>query len=304
MNRLLYCFVFITCFLTLFSCRKEYSFEQGNILPSEGSLWDSTGACLPSTVHGTFYNGITPGSDTAYVDIQVNVTQTGSYNIETDLQDGFSFADSGFFSNTGINTVHLKPVGIPIINTTSTFTVTFDSTACSFTVVIQDSTGTGLGGGGDTTNPGNTTSAWQFTTTAGTFSGTFDTAVIAVDTTIWQSGGQMLVLQGKTNTTDSLIAFYVYLPTGVIVPGSYPTESLPPSNASLFAFIDFSVDPVNGTPIYASLPGDTAGNVTVDITSYDNATQIVKGTFAGKTEDKNGNKIDVSNGSFTAIVTP
>lgn len=304
MNRLLYCFVVITCFLTLFSCRKEYSLEQGNIVPAEGSLWDSSGACLPSTVHGTFYGGITPGSDTAYVEIQVNVSQTGSYNIETDLQDGFSFADSGFFSNTGINTVRLKPIGIPIIPTTSTFTVGFDSTACSFTVVIQDSTGTGLGGGGDTTNPQNN-NAWQFTTSAGTFSGVFDTAVITLDTTIWQSGGQMLVLQGlKTNTTDSLIAFYVYLPTGAIVPGSYATQSLPPSNASLFAFIDFSADPVNGTPIYASFPGDATANVIVNIVSFDNATQIVKGTFAGKTEDENGNKVDVSNGSFTATVTP
>src|SRR5690242_9024782 len=110
----------ICCVVTLFfSCQKDFSVEVGNTLVGAGSLWDSVGNCLPDTVIGTFYNGVTPGSDTAYVEIQVNVTQTGSYNITTTLplQNGFEFADSGFFSNTGINIIRLKPIGTPILNT-------------------------------------------------------------------------------------------------------------------------------------------------------------------------------------------
>src|ERR1700750_1002922 len=133
MNKVSY-FFFVTCCLLFFSCQKELSNETATTFAASGSLWDSSGVCLPDSVHGTFYGGVTPGSDTAYVEIQVNVTQAGSYNITSDQQDGFIFADSGFFSNTGINIIHLKPVGTPIIPTTATFNINFDSSFCSFNV--------------------------------------------------------------------------------------------------------------------------------------------------------------------------
>src|SRR5436190_22457166 len=178
---------FVCCFSIFFSCSKEYSLEKGTTLDGQGSLWDSLGACLPETVHGTFYNCITPGQDTAYVEIQVNVTQTGSYNITSDIQDGFQFLDSGFFSSTGINIIRLKPIGAPIIPVPTTFNISFDSSFCSFTINVQDSTGTGLGGQ-DTTGNGNPDymGSWQFfTDSGGVFQGTFDTAVVILDTSIW-----------------------------------------------------------------------------------------------------------------------
>jgi len=146
MNKLFSYLVITCCISFLFSCNKEFSVETGALTQAQGSLWDSTGTCLPETVHGTFYNGITAGSDTAYVAVEVNVTQTGSYNITSDMQNGFQFFDSGFFSQTGINTIHLKPLGAAILPTPTTFTIGFDSTTCSFTVNVQDSTGTGIGG--------------------------------------------------------------------------------------------------------------------------------------------------------------
>lgn len=298
-------YLFVCCVIALFSCQKEFSLEKGNILPAEGSLWDSAGNCLPDSVHGTFYNGVTPGQDTAYVEVQVNVTQTGAYSITSDLQDGFQFYDSGFFSNTGINIIRLKPIGTPIIPTTSTFNINFDSTFCSFDVTIQDSTDTGLGGH-DTTVIGDPDleGSWQFTTGDGTFSGLFDTAVIIKDSAIWGTGQQMLYLVGFTKgSTDSAISLYMYLPTGVIAPGSYSTQSVPPANASLFAF-NFTTG--NGDAIYEALPASTSGsNVTINIISYDNATHIVTGTFDGIADDINGNAdVDVTNGSFTATVIP
>src|SRR5947207_2228860 len=88
----------IGCFFLLFSCQKEYSFEkEATVVGAKGSLKDSLGNCLPDSVHGTFYNGVTPGGDTAFVEIQVNVDSTGSYNISTDLQNGFMFKDSNYF---------------------------------------------------------------------------------------------------------------------------------------------------------------------------------------------------------------
>src|SRR6516225_10773844 len=110
----LFSYLCVACLvLVLFSCQKEYSVDTYSGVNAQGSLWDSTGACLPETVHGTFYDGITPGADTAYVEVQVNVSQAGTYSITSDLQNGFQFFDSGFFSNTGLNVIHLKPIGIP-----------------------------------------------------------------------------------------------------------------------------------------------------------------------------------------------
>jgi hypothetical protein len=146
MKNILSLVLIISCFALYSSCQKEISEENGNGLENaQGSLWDTLGNCLPDSVHGTFYNGITPGSDTCFVEIQVNVTQTGSYNISTDLQNGFQFVDSGFFNATGINIIRLKPIGTPIIPVTTVFSVSFDTSACSFVVDVKDSTGTGLG---------------------------------------------------------------------------------------------------------------------------------------------------------------
>ena len=307
MNKLFAYLFFLSCVLAIFSCRKEFSFEKANIQAAEGSLWDSSGACLPDTVYGTFYTGILSGSDTAYVEIQVNVTQTGSYNIQSDNQNGFNFADSGFFASTGINKIRLKQVGLPIIPTTSIFNINFDSTYCSFAVTVLDSTGTGLGGGGDTTGIPIDSNSWKFTTADGTFDGTFGTAVIMSDSTAWASGGQMLYMDGFTSTSiDTAIALYLFLPTGVITPGAYSTQSFPPENSALFAFIDFDLSTGDGEPIYQALPSSAEGtNVIVNITSYDSATRIIKGTFSGKATDANDvANVDVIDGTFTAKVAP
>src|SRR6476620_8276294 len=173
--------IVIGCFLLFFSCQKEYSFEkEATVGGAKGSLKDSLGNCLPYSVDGTFYNGVTPGADTAFVDIQVNVDSACNYRIYTDLQNGFMFADSGFFNTTGIITVRLKPIGTPILNIPANFTVTFDTTACGFSINVQDSTGTGLGGGGnpggggtDSTNLSDT--AWKFSVAPGSiFNGPID----------------------------------------------------------------------------------------------------------------------------------
>ena len=204
------------------------SVELGSVLKSTGSLWDSNGNCLPDSVHGTFYNGITAGSDTAYVDVQVNVTATGSYKIESDLQDGFLFSDSGFFTNTGLNTVRLKPLGTPIIPTTATFNISFDSSFCSFTVVINDSTGTGLGGVKDTTGSGTggdstvniANNSWQFIANGHTYSGTFISSILGPSVI-----GSQLVLTGfpASGSTDTTFSLTVQLPSTTIDTGYYQT---------------------------------------------------------------------------------
>lgn len=259
-----------------------------------GSLTDSAGNCLPDTVIGTFYNGVTPGGDTAYVEIQVNVTQTGSYSIYTDgLPNGFEFADSGIFTNTGINTIRLKPIGTPIIPVSTIFNVSFDSSVCSFTVNVQDSTGTGLGGGQDTIGGGDPDAGsgnWQFTQGSFIYKGTIDSA--SRDNS--SSFATALYLSGATSTGDTTILLQFVIPALDIQPGTYTLFT----NGIFFSVVD-----ANSLTILYEADGLTAGtDMTIVVTSYNSATKQMQGTFSGTVKDQSGNIVPINNGSFTATV--
>jgi PBP1b-binding outer membrane lipoprotein LpoB len=142
MNKYLGIFLTVILSAVLFSgCAKEYSVET-NVVPAStvatGTLQDSSGNCLPYSVQGTFYAGIIP-SDTSYVQMQVNVYTTGSYNIQTNVQNGFQLSAAGVFITTGINQVNMKASGTPINPMATNFTVMYDSLSCIITVNVIDS---------------------------------------------------------------------------------------------------------------------------------------------------------------------
>ena len=277
--------------LILAACQKEYSTEFPRGLAAEGSLQDSTGNCMHDSIVGTFYGGVEPGRDTAYILVKVNVTNTGSYSIYTDTQDGFYFSDSGYFSARGLNTIKLKPVGTPIIAGPYSFNITFDSTVCSFNLNVQDSTGTGLGGGGGTvTDPNSNDSAWKFTGPVGSYHGPVDTAFTS-DTL----GVHYLNIIGFTSATgDTAWQVGVAFSSTNVTPGSYSSKSF-----ALFRFTDAT----NGNVIYSADPTTTA-NVTTIITinTYDATTKVVTGTFSGTAADSGGNVVTITGGAFTAKV--
>ncbi|MFT4154641.1 hypothetical protein [Parafilimonas sp.] len=292
MNKNFIYLLVVTCFLLFFSCQKEYSYEEGSVLAAEGSLLDSSGDCLPSTIYGTYYNGITPGSDTAYVEIEVNVTQTGSYNIQSDTLNGLSFSDSGYFSSTGINIVQLKPNGTPIIYTTSTYSYSFDSTTCSFSLTVQDSTGTGLGS--DSTSADSTVSvgddSWQFVANGQTFSGSIELAQSVAATS-----GNQLVIAGvmESGGTDTAFGLTVQFTGTTVDTGSYVTSD----TGTIFSFTDATA----GNIIYAA--NTTADPViTIKLLSYDSSTNIVTGTFSGNAYDVDGNTVPITDGQFSATL--
>ncbi len=306
-------YLFITCFACiLFSCTKERSYDLNTSAIAQGTLWDSAGVCLPDSVYGTFYNGVTPGSDTAYVSVQVNVTATGSYNISSDFQNGLQFADSGYFGTTGITTIKLKPIGVAIIPVTSTFTINFDSTFCSFDLTVKDSTGTGLGGQ-DTTGTDSLAGPglWKFSTdSGGVFNGAIGNARVYPDTLAdGTTNGYIFNVLGFTSTGDSVMVLNILMPTSTITTGSYTTldYNSDSSRATTFAFC-----PSNGDDCFyfaegvSSVPGV---KVTITINSYDSSTGVVTGTFSGVAvvgSDFNGSDptkiIKVINGSFNGTV--
>ncbi|HZJ61723.1 MAG TPA: hypothetical protein VFD24_15655 [Chitinophagaceae bacterium] len=117
------------------ACKKEHSYEKGITNPSSGSLQSgTTGDCLGSIVGG-FYKVDTTLTDSNYVDVKVDVTKVGDFTISTDTINGFYFHSAGSFAATGENTVRLRGTGTPQTVGTNIFTVTYDSTQCTFSVI-------------------------------------------------------------------------------------------------------------------------------------------------------------------------
>ena len=126
----------------IFSCQKELSYEAGL---GKGTLKkDVSGECLPINVNGNYKTDSLLKPTVNFVDIQVNVSDIGSYSIKTDSINGYSFSRAGVFTIEGVNSVRLIGSGKPLAAGSNVFTVKFDTSVCQFNVVV---TGTGGGGG-------------------------------------------------------------------------------------------------------------------------------------------------------------
>lgn len=120
------------------ACQKELSFETGNTGQlAAGSLWDTSSNCQPITVHGV-YSADSALTDSNYIQVQVSFSTAGNYKVFTNVQNGFSFVDSGFTSSAGTKTIKLKGVGKPVAASLSDFVVTFayDTSFCLFNVTV------------------------------------------------------------------------------------------------------------------------------------------------------------------------
>lgn len=281
--------------LTL-SCAKEVSLEvnKDSVVAAQGSLQDSLGVCMPITVHGTYYNGI-PVGDTNFVTVTVNVTTAGTYKITTDEANGIYFYDSGFFSKTGIDTIHLQAIGTPSFPVPIDFAVTFDSTTCAFTVNVQDSTGTGLGGGGGSTDDSSinkSDSAWFFNDSLTSYHGPFDSAYLGV-ITYGANTAEAVVMKGYDDAADTFL-LAVRATGNTVTPGSYSTKT--------DAFLQLTDGEENliyaASPLVtqAGLPAET----TVIVSSFDASSRVIQGTFSGTVTDTEGRNITISNGKFKA----
>jgi len=166
------------------SCQKEKSFEKGSVHDSSGSLQSAaTGDCLGNSVSGV-YKADTVLNGTNYVDVQVDVINTGSYLVYTDTINGIYFRAAGSFTSTGVNSVRLLGNGTPTAAGTNIFTVTYDSTQCTFSVSTING---GSGGTSVLTLAGSpnacTGASVQGILTAGVAANSTNTATIQIDVT-------------------------------------------------------------------------------------------------------------------------
>jgi hypothetical protein len=90
-------------------CKKEYSFEGGT---AEFTLLNVNGSCVNPVISGDYIIGSALGSSNT-VQLQVDVTTTGEYSLQTNSRSGFLFSTTGSFSDTGIQTLTLTATGKP-----------------------------------------------------------------------------------------------------------------------------------------------------------------------------------------------
>ncbi len=120
----------------LAACQKELSFDYGDV--SAGTFKkDAAGNCQPANINGIFQADSVLNSS-HFADVQVNVTNPGTFNIQSDTVNGFWFSKTDVVV-MGLNSIRLYATGKPVTAGTSTFTVKFGSSTCSFTVTVLPS---------------------------------------------------------------------------------------------------------------------------------------------------------------------
>ncbi len=298
-------FLFGVTTLFLLSCQKELSQESNTNNATFSLLNDSTLECLSTpAVNGDYYEGVGP-RDVNFVTVVVNVKTTGTYSIASTDKNGFQFADSGFFSSVGLDTLVLKMKGIPILIEPTEFS--FGDSTCPFLVDVQDSTGTGLGGVDTSGDTGFADSSytdltpaadneWHFTDsiTGATYNGTFaDSAIIATEDNV-----TTLTFGGFTADLSQLFGADLDLPGGAIKTGVYQILNSD-NDLGLVSVAD-------GTALYDSdedIASDGLSNSYVTITSYDPTTRQITGSFHCWSEDENGDNFTLIKGSFNLFVS-
>jgi hypothetical protein len=78
-----------------------------------GTLGSTAGACTSFILNGTYQQGVAFNTGNT-VQVQVNITTPGSYQINTDSVNGVRFSGSGIFPTTGIKNVTLTGTGTPV----------------------------------------------------------------------------------------------------------------------------------------------------------------------------------------------
>lgn len=140
MKRLPLLITLIASFVSIFSCQKELSYEKPDGSgggASTGSLQkDADGDCLPKNVAGIYEVGTALVAADNFIEVQVNVATAGTYQLSTNTVGGISFAATGSFSATGLNTVRLTGTGTPTEAGQKTFTVSYGGSSCDVVVDI------------------------------------------------------------------------------------------------------------------------------------------------------------------------
>jgi hypothetical protein len=284
--------VLVAAIFLLFSslgCVKEYSYENGDNPFAEGTLHDSAGNCLYNSVTGNFYAGTQPNTYTSYLKVEINITKPGSYYITTDIQNGFRFADSGYFQNAVDTIIQLLPIGTPATAMQTFFTIQFNDETCNVYVNVKDSN---LTSHTDTMPDVPNNNYWIFydSTNYVYYNGALQGNFVAGG-----SSGILAVagIEGYT-TSDTLFQIYFVLPgisLASLVPDDYTT-----GNGNFFKMVSVAS---NMQKIIFSAD-NTAQKITVHLIDYTSG--VLTATFNGTAIDEFGNEVKISDGTFKVAI--
>ncbi|BAV08993.1 hypothetical protein FLA_5040 [Filimonas lacunae] len=264
-----------------------------NGTPADGALVkDSNDACIPPAIYGIYDTGKVL-TDSNFVLLNVTVTKPGFYKIYTDEQNGFSFADSGFFSVIGTKTVKLKATGTPILPITTDFVVNFDSTICGFSITVTKDAGS------NNSNPNESDSAWVFSDGTRTFAGTVSSAYFFDADTTGTSGHFFEFAGYIPGSSDTAFRVVIEVPTSNAIPaGTYSSTT-----SALFDFYRADASNPNGfTSIYWANPTVTPEAMQFNVISYNSTTGILEATMSGTARNESGGTTTISSGKFTVKV--
>jgi hypothetical protein len=119
------------------SCQKQLDFGTGDV--SVGTLQKSlTGDCLPVTVNG-FYKVDSVLTNENYVDVKVDVSAEGTFNVKSDTLNGYSFSKTGSVG-IGTNTIRLYASGKAVTAGNNIFTIKYGASVCSFMIIVSGGT--------------------------------------------------------------------------------------------------------------------------------------------------------------------
>jgi hypothetical protein len=242
---------------------------------SQGILMSGiTGNCTPLTVNGIFKVDSVLNSD-HYVDVQVNVTFGGSFDIKSDTVNGFSFRKTGTIS-AGLNIIRLYASGKPVATGTITFTINYGISSCSFLIPVF-----GAGGG--------------FGTALFTLGGAPGNCSVSAITGNYIAGQAMTALN-KVETTVNVNATGTYNISGTAINGvTFSSSGVFTNPGVQNIFLTASGTPaVAGTFNYPVTNGATNCNFPITYT-----TVIINATYALSGSPGNCTAA-VINGTYTA----
>ena len=232
--------------------------------------------CSSAFVDGIYQAG-SPLGATHTVDIDVNVSAVGPYNIATTLNNGMTFSASGVFASTGVTTIQLVGSGTP--TAAGTFNIQVPgSPSCTFPVTVT----------------GAATIDWSFKIGTTTYQGS--TALDGVDYDASTAPFTLLDYFGENVAGDDFSFSLIDLAGGILANETYSSATLT-SNVAAFYFFDGA-----GTLDLQADPTITGTSMIFKITSHTTATKTVIGTFSGNAYDAVSNSMKaITAGTFKAV---
>lgn len=260
-----------------FSCQKEISgTSSGN--SSKGSLQNTAGNCLGSSVSGT-YKKDTVLTAANFVSVNVQVDSAGTYSITTDTVNGYFFKAAGSFTTTGVQVVKLMGTGKPLNTGTNTFTVKYNGTTCQFTITVTAGSGGGGGGGSSVYTINCSTATLNGTYESGTAMTSSNTVVLNVNVTT----------AGSWSLTSTATNGITFSGNGTFTNNGAQTITLTASGTPA-ASGSFNIPVNNGTsnctfPVSFSTAAIVDWKLTIGSTTYQGVVsnaqlQVVGGLFA------------------------